>query len=109
MSAKADTRSESFLRYGRSGTADIAMWSGDTGKAMTGSSDLYQHDGRHPTASVNFITAHDGFTLHDLVTYNRKHNEANGEENRDGTNDNHSYNYGLEGETDDAHINETRG
>ena len=74
---------------------------------MTGSSDLYQRDGRHPTASINFITAHDGFTLHDLVSYNEKHNEANGEDNRDGTNDNHSWNYGAEGETDDPEINES--
>jgi isoamylase len=95
---------------------DVARryWKGDDGQLeelgyrLTGSSDLYQHDGRHPTASINFITAHDGFTLHDLVTYSDKHNEANKEDNRDGTNDNHSYNYGVEGETDDAGINEIR-
>jgi isoamylase len=80
-------------------------WKGDDGQLaefgyrLTGSSDLYQRDGRHPTASVNFVTAHDGFTLRDLVSYNEKHNEANGEENRDGTNDNHSWNHGAEGET----------
>ena len=85
-------------------------WKGDDGQLaefgyrLTGSSDLYQRDGRHPTASVNFITAHDGFTLHDLVSYNEKHNEANGEENRDGTNDNHSWNHGVEGETQDPSI-----
>ncbi|HUK17556.1 MAG TPA: glycogen debranching protein GlgX [Bryobacteraceae bacterium] len=89
-------------------------WKGDDGQLaelgyrLTGSSDLYQRDGRHPTASINFVTAHDGFTLHDLVSYDCKHNEANGEENRDGTNDNHSYNYGAEGATADAGILETR-
>jgi glycogen operon protein len=89
-------------------------WKGDDGQLaelgyrLTGSSDLYQRDGRHPSASINFITAHDGFTLNDLVSYNGKHNEANGEENRDGTNDNHSYNYGAEGPTDNAEIIETR-
>jgi glycogen operon protein len=89
-------------------------WKGDDGQLaelgyrLTGSSDLYQRDGRHPTASINFITAHDGFTLNDLVSYNGKHNEANGEENRDGSNDNHSYNYGAEGPTDDPEIVTTR-
>jgi len=89
-------------------------WKGDDGQLaelgyrLTGSSDLYQRDGRHPTASVNFITAHDGFTLHDLVSYDNKHNDANGEENRDGTNDNHSYNYGAEGPTGEAEILDTR-
>jgi glycogen operon protein len=78
------------------------------GYRLTGSSDLYQRDGRHPTASINFITAHDGFTLHDLVSYDLKHNEANGEENRDGSNDNHSSNYGVEGDTSDPEILETR-
>jgi isoamylase len=85
-------------------------WKGDDGQLaefcyrLTGSSDLYQRDSRHPTASVNFITAHDGFTLRDLVSFSEKHNEANGEENRDGTNDNHSWNHGTEGDTDDAGI-----
>jgi isoamylase len=85
-------------------------WKGDDGQLaefgyrLTGSSDLYQSDGRHPTASVNFITAHDGFTLEDLVSYNDKHNEANGEENRDGSNDNHSWNCGVEGPTEDVAI-----
>lgn len=68
---------------------------------LGGSSDLYQHDGRAPSASVNFITSHDGFTLNDLVSYNEKHNEDNGEENRDGDNNNFSYNFGYEGPTDD--------
>ena len=68
---------------------------------LTGSSDLYEHTGRKPWASINFITCHDGFTLSDLVSYNDKHNEANGEENRDGESDNRSWNCGVEGETDD--------
>ena len=71
---------------------------------LAGSSDLYADDGRSPYASVNFITAHDGFTLRDLVSYNHKHNEANGEDNRDGTDNNRSWNHGAEGETDDAEI-----
>jgi isoamylase len=89
-------------------------WRGDPGTMaelayrLTGSSDLYQDDGRHPYASINFVAAHDGFTLHDLVTYNEKHNDANGEENRDGHDNNLSYNYGAEGETGNAAIVETR-
>jgi glycogen operon protein len=75
---------------------------------FTGSSDLYQGDGRKPFASINFVTAHDGFTLRDLVSYNDKHNEANEEDNQDGTTDNRSWNHGVEGETDDAAINELR-
>jgi glycogen operon protein len=71
---------------------------------LTGSSDLYGNDGRKAYASINFITAHDGFTLHDLVSYNEKHNEANGEENRDGHDHNISYNFGVEGPTDDPAI-----
>ncbi|SEQ81920.1 glycogen operon protein [Faunimonas pinastri] len=91
-----------------------AFWKGDEGKLpdlaarLTGSGDLFNRRGRKPWASVNFITAHDGFTLHDLVSYNEKHNEANGEDNRDGHSDNHSYNYGVEGPTDDPEIIETR-
>ncbi|MFD4389464.1 glycogen debranching protein GlgX [Streptomyces sp. NPDC058486] len=73
----------------------------DLGYRLSGSSDLYAWGGRRPYASVNFVTAHDGFTLRDLVTYERKHNEANGEGNRDGTHDNRSWNCGTEGETDD--------
>ena len=69
--------------------------------AAAGSSDLYEQSGRRPYASINFITAHDGFTLHDLVSYNDKHNEANGEDNRDGENHNLSWNCGVEGPTDD--------
>src|SRR6185437_14028837 len=75
---------------------------------FTGSSDLYQSDGRAPFASINFITAHDGFTLRDLVSYNEKHNEANGEDNQDGTDDNRSWNHGVEGPTDDPEINALR-
>ena len=80
----------------------------DFASRFTGSSDLYQHDGRSPFASVNFVTAHDGFTLRDLVSYNDKHNEANGEDNRDGTDDNRSWNCGAEGPTDDPEINRLR-
>jgi isoamylase len=89
-------------------------WKGDDGQLgelgyrLTGSSDLYQRDGRHPGASINFVTAHDGFTLNDLVSYDGKHNDANGEDNRDGANDNHSFNYGAEGETDNAEIRDVR-
>src|SRR5205823_5327482 len=75
---------------------------------LTGSSDLYESGGRSPTASVNFVTAHDGFTLTDLVSYNEKHNEANGEENRDGDNHNRSWNCGEEGPSADSSINELR-
>ncbi|MFJ6522784.1 glycogen debranching protein GlgX [Streptomyces filamentosus] len=75
---------------------------------LTGSSDLYQDDGRRPLASVNFVTCHDGFTLRDLVSYDEKHNEANGEGNRDGESFNRSWNCGAEGETDDVGINELR-
>ncbi len=71
---------------------------------LTGSSDLYESNGRKPFASINFVTAHDGFTLHDLVSYNDKHNEANGEENRDGESTNRSWNCGAEGPTDDLDI-----
>ncbi len=73
-----------------------------------GSSDLYEDDGRAPYASINFVIAHDGFTLHDLVSYNDKHNEANGEDNRDGANDNNSWNCGAEGPTEDDGINALR-
>jgi isoamylase len=80
----------------------------DFATRATGSSDLYKEDGRTPYASINFITAHDGFTLWDLTAYNSKHNEANGEDNRDGTDDNRSWNCGVEGETDDPEINALR-
>lgn len=86
-----------FLKGEESQAADMA-------KRLTGSADLYQDDGRHPYNSINFITCHDGFTLHDLYAYNEKHNEANQEDNRDGADDNHSCNCGAEGETDDPAI-----
>ncbi|HEX7104395.1 MAG TPA: glycogen debranching protein GlgX [Acidothermaceae bacterium] len=77
---------------------------GEFASRLTGSSDLYAHSGRRPMASVNFVTAHDGFTLQDLVSYNGKHNEANGEGGNDGTDDNRSWNCGAEGPTDDVEI-----
>ena len=80
----------------------------DFGYRLTGSSDLYGRTGRRPYASVNFVTAHDGFTLADLVAYNGKHNEANGEDNRDGTDDNRSWNSGAEGPADDPAITALR-
>jgi glycogen operon protein len=81
---------------------------GEFAERLTGSSDLYADDGRHPFASINFITAHDGFTLRDLVSYNEKHNEANLEDNKDGTDDNRSWNSGVEGPTDDPEVNALR-
>lgn len=75
---------------------------------ISGASEQFHHDGRCPQSSINFITSHDGFTLNDLVSYNQKHNEPNGEDNRDGQNDNHSWNAGAEGPTDDPDINRTR-
>ncbi|MEU5400457.1 glycogen debranching protein GlgX [Streptomyces sp. NPDC005963] len=75
---------------------------------LTGSSDLYQNDGRRPLASVNFVTCHDGFPLRDLVSYDEKHNEANGESNRDGESHNRSWNCGVEGESDDPRVRELR-
>jgi glycogen operon protein len=86
------------------GQANVAQFA----SRFTGSSDLYQEDGRSPYASINFITAHDGFTLRDLVSYNEKHNEANEEGNRDGTDDNRSWNHGVEGQTDDSAIKSLR-
>jgi glycogen operon protein len=76
---------------------------------LTGSADLYEHTGRRPVASVNFVTAHDGFTLRDLVSYNEKHNEANKEDNRDGESNNKSWNCGAEGPTEDPAVNTLRG
>ncbi len=86
------------------------FWRGEAGvsefaQRFTGSSNLYQHDGRKPFASINFITAHDGFTLRDLVTYNEKRNEANLEDGKDGESHNRSWNHGVEGETDDPAVN----
>ncbi len=90
------------------------FWRGDEGEVgqfayrFSGSSDLYERSGRKPYASINFITAHDGFTLHDLVSYNQKHNEANGENNKDGTNENIPWNCGAEGPTDNTGIIQLR-
>ena len=91
-----------------------SFWKGDGGTLnefatrLSGSSDLYQDDGRKPYASINFVTCHDGFNLQDLVSYNEKHNEANGENNQDGSDDNKSWNCGAEGPTDDPAINALR-
>jgi len=91
------------------------FWKGEDGQAgalgyrLTGSSDLYASSGRRPYASINFVTAHDGFTLHDLVSYDGKHNEANGEDNRDGNDQNLSWNCGVEGPTDDPAVLALRG
>ncbi|MEU3846951.1 glycogen debranching protein GlgX [Micrococcus terreus] len=90
------------------------FWRGEPGTLaefatrITGSADLYEEDGRTPRASVNFVTAHDGFTLRDLVSYNEKHNEANGEDNNDGESHNRSWNCGVEGPTDDPEVNRLR-
>ncbi|MCY7402028.1 MAG: glycogen debranching protein GlgX [Nocardioides sp.] len=81
---------------------------GDFASRLSGSSDLYEHSGRRPFASINFVTAHDGFTLRDLVSYNDKHNDANGEDNNDGESHNRSWNHGVEGPTEDAEILEAR-
>jgi glycogen operon protein len=91
-----------------------SFWKGDEGRIgemayrLTGSPDLYEHNGRRPYASINFVTAHDGFTLNDLVSYNEKHNDLNDDENRDGDDNNQSWNCGVEGPTDDPQINELR-
>ncbi len=90
------------------------FWRGEPGSLpefaarFTGSSDLYEADNRRPIASINFVTAHDGFTLEDLVSYNDKHNEANGEDNRDGESHNRSWNHGVEGQTDDSDVHVLR-
>ena len=90
------------------------FWKGDESSAgelgcrLTGSADIFQAGGRRPHASINFVTSHDGFTLHDLVSYDGKHNEANKDDNRDGSDDNRSWNHGAEGETDDQGINQLR-
>lgn len=90
------------------------FWKGDSGMLgafatrLSGSSDLYQPGGRHPYCSINFVTSHDGFPMNDLVSYNHKHNQANGEDNRDGDNNNHSFNYGVEGPTNKKPIDDLR-
>jgi glycogen operon protein len=99
---------------GRYRDAVRAFWRGDEGMLgdfahrLSGSRDLYDHDGRAPTDSVNIVTVHDGFTLRDLVSYNEKHNDANREDNHDGETNNHSWNCGVEGPTDDAEVNALR-
>ncbi|MFF1812892.1 glycogen debranching protein GlgX [Streptomyces sp. NPDC058251] len=95
---------DSVRDFWRSGDRTL----GEFASRLTGSSDLYQHDRRRPRAGINFVTAHDGFTLHDLVSYNDKHNEANGEGNRDGESANRSWNCGAEGPTDDEGVRELR-
>ncbi len=95
---------DTVRRYWKSDEGQLS----DLAYRLTGSSDLYDRDGRRPSASINFVTAHDGFTLHDLVSYNGKHNDANQEDNNDGTNDNYSWNMGAEGPTDDPEIVQRR-
>jgi glycogen operon protein len=91
---------DTLRRFGKGDSGQLA----DVGWRLTGSVDLYGEDGRSAYNSVNFITCHDGFTLHDVVAYNGKHNEQNGENNQDGSNDNHSWNCGVEGETGDSAV-----
>ena len=91
---------DTMRRFGKGDSGQLA----DAGWRLTGSADLYGEDGRSAYNSINFITCHDGFTLHDLVSYNHKHNEANGENNQDGSNDNNSWNCGVEGDTDDPAV-----
>jgi (1->4)-alpha-D-glucan 1-alpha-D-glucosylmutase len=99
---------------GRYRDAVRALWKGEDGNAaeigyrLTGSSDLYEANGRKPSASINLITAHDGFTLRDLVSYEQKRNEANGEDNQDGSSDEHSFHCGVEGPTEDENVNALR-
>lgn len=98
-------RFRNYVRdYWRGATAGV----GELATRLSGSSDVFNHGGRPATASVNFVTSHDGFTLRDLVSYDAKHNEDNAENNADGSNDNHSWNHGVEGETDDAAVNAAR-
>src|SRR3974390_126081 len=119
MSAAAATRSAISPRAGTSGTTSTAILCGVSGKATVASSGNARAaspaspppagaGGRKPHASVNFITAHDGFTLEDLVSYNDKHNEANGEDNRDGSSGNDSWNCGVEGPTDNPVVLQLR-
>jgi isoamylase len=95
-----DRYRDAVRRYWKDENASV----GELGYRLTGSSDLYQSSGRGPWASINYVTSHDGFTLQDLVSYNQKHNEANGEANQDGANENHSWNFGHEGETENLEI-----
>jgi len=95
-----DRYRDAVRRYWKDENASV----GELGYRLTGSSDLYQSSGRGPWASINYVISHDGFTLQDLVSYNQKHNEANGEANQDGANENHSWNFGYEGETENSEI-----
>jgi glycogen operon protein len=99
-----DRYRDSLRRFWRGDPGQLA----DVARSLHGSSDLFEHNGRRSSASVNLITSHDGFTLTDLVSYNKRHNEANAEDNRDGHKANFGYNYGIEGPTDDATICELR-
>ena len=109
----------SLATVGRNGTGDSATMSAafsaarkvrcrDLADRLVGSPEIYGHEEREAEQSINFVTCHDGFTLNDLVSYNEKHNEANGEDNRDGTNDNRSWNCGVEGPTDDPAVEKLR-
>lgn len=97
-----------FRNLSRDSWRDAAWGVGEFATRISGSSDLFHHDRRPPQASINYVTAHDGFTLRDLLTYDLKHNEANAERNHDGSDDNRSWNHGYEGETADPHINAAR-
>jgi isoamylase len=103
--AEWNDRFRDGVRQFWNGTPDVR---GDLGARLSGSADLFDHNRRRPFASVNFLASHDGFTLHDLVTYEQRHNEANGENGADGHPNNHSRNWGVEGETDDPEINAIR-
>jgi glycogen operon protein len=103
--AEWNDRFRDGVRQFWNGTPDVR---GDLGARLSGSADLFDHSRRRPFASVNFLASHDGFTLHDLVTYEQRHNEANGENGADGHPNNHSRNWGVEGETDDPEINAIR-
>ena len=94
----------------KSGRQVAIVVSGEFASRLCGSSDIFgdRDEGRRPSASINFVTVHDGFTLADLVSYNAKHNDANGENNQDGENNNQSWNCGAEGPTDDAKVNTLR-
>src|SRR6266566_985777 len=101
--AEHDSSACAPVDYGQPPLLGEGSLIGELAYRLTGSSDLYEHDGRRPFASINFVTCHDGFTLQDLVSYNDKHNEANGENGRDGADDNNSWNCGVEGPTSDPH------
>jgi len=87
---------------------ETPVFAGALASRICGSADIYRKEGKEPLNSINFITCHDGFTLNDLVSYNHKHNEANGENNEDGTSENYSFNYGTEGPADEEVIERIR-